>query len=298
MRRLMGALAYAYDAAELYYGRLCASALAHKLPAPGATAPYLGWTPENRLRLVVDAWACIDHLARMEKLVLRFPYGDPRPPEVIEFLDKIVPARRIRNRIQHLDEDIFEGKNCNSGNPVLGAVSWTDGRFPLGHAQYSVSSGPTIDAGTAASWQVTPPKIPNTVSDFRLLAADQHVSIDDLVAAARSFVPVFERRLTSFVHGKILAWAGATGISVWATGKYWPCDMVGAIRFLPAEEGRFKVGQQECAFHVEVPPGTMIPPLPNTGIATGSVVNLPHICKAVFFFRAYSNPWWSVCSLT
>src|SRR5208282_2817616 len=45
-----------------------------------------------------------------------------------------------RNRIQHLDEDIFTGANCVEGYPVLGLVSWADGRALGGHIRYSISS--------------------------------------------------------------------------------------------------------------------------------------------------------------
>jgi hypothetical protein len=240
---------------------------------------------------VVDAWACIDNLARMEKLVLRFPYGGPKPKEVNEFLSKISPARIIRNRIQHLDEDIFKGENCSSGYPVLGAVHWTDGRFLEGHAQFAVSSGPTIDGGTPASFQVAPPKVPNTVSDFRLLAADQTVSIDDLIAAARAFIAAFEIRLIRWISRQIWAWVGATGIPAWAFGKYWPCDMITAFRFLPKGEA-FTFSQDQFAAHVEVPPGIMVPPLLEKDRILDTGAGASYTCKTSKFLRVYPAPWW------
>ena len=76
-RRLLGALAYANDSAELSFARLKEAARAYRLPTEGLGYEEAGWVPANRLSIITDAWACIDHLNRARKLVQRFPYADP-----------------------------------------------------------------------------------------------------------------------------------------------------------------------------------------------------------------------------
>jgi hypothetical protein len=254
-RRLLGALAYAHDGAELSYLRMKEAARAYSMPMADSTpSPELGWTPENRLRIVSDSWACIDNLSRMRRLVTRFPYGDPRPPEVDLFLDVLKPAHDIRNRIQHLDEDIYAGKNCAEGHPVVGTVTWVDARFPDGHARYGISSGPTIDGGTMLKTRIGPPRVADDVGDFGLMAADQAINLDDLIEAARTFMVAFEVMMDRSVKSGVRAAAEAKGVPLDVAGSHWVCDMVTAM-FFRQEGEAWKLVQSFG--NVEVPPGVV-----------------------------------------
>jgi hypothetical protein len=255
LRRLLGALAYANDSAELSFTRLKDAARAYRLPIDGLGYQEAGWVPANRLSIVTDAWACIDHLNRAHKLVNRFPFGDPRPPEVDPFLDAMKPAASIRHRIQHLDEDIFEGANCTEGNPVLGAVSWADARVSAGHIRYSISSGPSIDAGHWAKTHITDVDGAGDVVDFRLMAADQSVHLGDMMKALSDFMSAFE---VTASHSALVGLRSAAMAKSSALEEPRPtgiADMTTAMRMRRKPEGGWECGNSDGFWLVEVPPG-------------------------------------------
>jgi hypothetical protein len=255
LRRLLGALGYANDSAELAFARLKDAARSYRLPSNGVTYEAAGWVPSNRLSIITDAWTCIDHLNRARKLVQRFPCGDPRPPEISPFLDALKPAMLIRNRIQHLDEDIFTGKNCVEGYPVLGAVSWADARGSGGHIRYSVSSGPTIDGGRMSNVELTDVDDAGDVVDFRLIAADQSVRFDEMMAALTDFMRAFEVTARRAVILAIHAAAVERGLSIEALRPHGVADMTNAMRMRRKPEGGWKCGHGDRFALVEVPPG-------------------------------------------
>jgi hypothetical protein len=251
-RRLIGALVYAYDGADLSYKRMKEVAHAYSLPKERSETVESGWTPENRLAIVVDAWTCIDNLNRMRRLVTRFQYGDPRPDEVEKLLDALKPAQAIRNRIQHLDEDIFESKNCTEGHPVLGAITWIDSRVSEGRALFGVSSGPTIDAGKMLSRKIKSPTVIAEVGDFELMASDQTVNMDELINAAHLFMAKFERTLQSGISTTLRKAAEEKGVPLKQAGSYWPSDMVVAVRYRKDGQG-WKTTSTDYFASVEVP---------------------------------------------
>jgi hypothetical protein len=256
LRRLLGALAYANDGAALSFARLKEVARAYRLPSDGLSYEDAGWVPVNRLSVITDAWASIDHLSRARKLVQRFPYGGPRPPEVSLFLDAMKPATAIRNRIQHLDEDIFGGVNCSEGNPVLGAVSWADARVSAGHVRYSISSGPQIDSGTAASIQLTDVDGAGDVVDFRLMAADQTVSLDEMMNALTNFMGAFEVTLSSAIISSLRDAAMQKGVPLEDPRPHGTADMTTATRMRRKPGGGWECDNGDMFGMVEVSPGS------------------------------------------
>jgi|WetSurMetagenome_2_1015567.scaffolds.fasta_scaffold73710_2 hypothetical protein len=254
-RRLLGALAYAHDSAELSFERLRQTAREYRLPVGGLSYEQAGWTPQNRLSMVTDAWACIDHLNRASKLVRRFPCGDPKPAEIEPFLTATKPAGSIRNRIQHLDEDIFEGKNCVEGHPILGAISWADAREPGGHVRYSISSGPSIDGGNFAAHQLSDVDGAGNVLDFRLMAADRTVHLDPMMAALADFMGAFEVTVSRAVINGLRAAAIAKGRPLEERRPHGVADMTLAMRMKRSPDGGWKCGNGDGFAHVEVPPG-------------------------------------------
>jgi hypothetical protein len=255
-RRLLGALAYANDSAEFSFARLKEVARAYRLPTDGLSYGEAGWVPANRLSMITDAWACIDHLNRARKLVQRFPCADPRPPEVDPFLDATKPAASIRNRIQHLDEDIFTGANCVEGNPVLGAVSWADARASDGHVRYSISSGPSIDGGRMAAAQITDVDGAGDVVDFRLMAADQTVHFDEMMKALANFMGTFEVTVSRAVISGLRAAAAEKGVPLEEPRPHGIADMTMAMRMRRKPEGGWGCGNGDGFAIVEVAPGS------------------------------------------
>ncbi len=255
-RRFLGALAYASDCAELSFERLRQAARAYHLPTAGGSYEDAGWTPMNRLSIITDAWACVDHLNRARQLVKRSPYGNPRPPEVDPFLAATKPALDIRNRIQHLDEDIFTGANCAEGNPVLGAVSWADARILGGHIRYSISSGPSIDGGLMAGAQLTDVDGAGDVLDFALKAADQAIHLDETMKALAAFMAAFEVTVSRAITVGLREAATRQGVSLQEPRPHGITDMTTAMRMRRKAEGNWEFGNGDGFGLVEVPVGS------------------------------------------
>jgi hypothetical protein len=206
--------------------------------------------------MITDAWTCIDHLNRARKLVQRFSYGDPRPAEIDPFLDATKPSASIRNRIQHLDEDIFSGANCVEGNPVLGALSWACARTLGGHIRYSISSGPSIDGGSMGAAQITDVDHTGDVVDFRLMAADQTVCLDKMMKALADFMMVFEVTVNRAVISGLRDGAAQKGIPVETFYPHNTSDMTIAMRMRRKPEGGWECGNGDWFGIAEVGPGS------------------------------------------
>jgi hypothetical protein len=256
LRRLLGALAYANDSAELSFARLSEAARRYRIPSDDLSYDEAGWVPANRLSIITDAWACVDHVNRARKLVRRFQYGDPKPSEVALFLNATKPAALIRNRIQHLDEDIFKGTYCVEGKPVLGAVSWADARCSEGHIRYSISSGPSIDGGQVNIAQITDVDGVGNVLDFRLEAADHAVHLDETMKALTDFMSAFEISVRQAVISSLRAAAVLQGVSLHDPRPHGITDMTVATRMSRNPEGGWTFGNGDCLASVEVPPGS------------------------------------------
>lgn len=255
-RRFLGALAYASDSAELSFDRLRQAARAYRLPTSADGYEEAGWTPANRLSIITDAWACVDHPNRARQLVKRSSYGSPRPPEVDPFLAATKPALDIRNRIQHLDEDIFTGANCVEGNPVVGAVSWADARILGGHIRYSISSGPSIDGGFMAGMQLADVDGAGDVLDFALKAADQTIHLDETMKALAAFMAAFEVTVSRAIAMGLREAAARQGASLQEPRPHGITDMTMAMRMTCTPEGGWLSGNGEAFVVVEVPPGS------------------------------------------
>lgn len=255
-RRWLGALAYASDCAELSFERLKETARAYRFPTHDLSCEDAGWVPENRLRIIHDAWSCIDHISRTRNLVGRFPYGDCRPAEVDAFLQATEPAKSIRNRIQHLDEDIFEGKNCEEGHPVLGTVSWADARISGGHIGFAVASGPMIDGGKLVNFPVKEVDGAGDVINFELRAANRTVSLDNIMHALANLIERFEQTLRVNIAILLRDAALTKGVSLEEAGRHNITDMTNAFRMRSKPEGGWVFGSPgDFVSCVEVPPG-------------------------------------------
>ena len=259
VRRLFGALAYAVDGAEMSYDRLHRTATGYHIPANGQPS-LRTWLPESRLSAIVDAWAVIDHIVRLRKLLPRFDYEGEQPAEVQTFLSGTEPARQIRNRLHHLDEDIFNGVFCEEGHPAVGTVSWVDTREPPLQRRYSIASGPHIDAGTSMQ-TIMGHCDPDKVSNFKLMASDQTVSIDDLMRELRIFVPAFEARARSSATSSINAAIEEQGAPLEQLIANPVTDMTLVATFKPTGPDSWEMGSDGLFGLVEVPPGAYCHPL-------------------------------------
>jgi hypothetical protein len=230
------------------------TAAQYQLPPLGSKANPTDWNARNRLSIIVDAWAFIDHVSRVRKLVKRFPWETSEPP-VQDFLASTKSAD-IRNRLHHLDEDIFAGKNCSEGHPILGSVSWVDTRAPGGHTRFSISSGPTIDAGNWGGFRADPITSSEPVCQFRLTASDREADLDELQEGLRAFARLLESSSRQSVDRAIAAEApkrGKTPEQLCASGV---ADMTFAFRLEPNGEDGWSIVPEQCHAIVEVAPHT------------------------------------------
>jgi hypothetical protein len=258
VRRLFGAFAYAIDGAELSFGRLKATAARYQAPQPCQQLTDI-WMPEMRLSVITDAWAFIDHITRLRKLLPRFDYENGNMPELVQgFLDRTDDARQIRNRLQHLDEDIFGGVFCEEGHPVLGTVSWVDTRNAPIQRRYAVSSGPSIDAGTMMEFSVERTE-PGIVTNFRLMASDRIVNLDRLLSEVRDFVRDFEIKVGNSVSDSVRAAASERGVAEEALSASGIADAVFLMAFAPKGPEAFEVIEDSTHGLVEVAPGSYRP---------------------------------------
>jgi hypothetical protein len=258
LRRLMSGLGYAYDAAEFHYERMTEAAKAFFHPEGKAEARYMGWSPERRLSVIADAWACIDNLNRCLRLVNRFSYGDPRPEMVDPFLAAVKPAKLIRDRIQHLEEDFSSGENCEKGHPVFGTVAWIDTRYPGGFLRFFISSGPTIEKGLITSYQFTGDEhLASDVDRFSLMAFDQTVSLTELMVLTRKFMQSFEGIVRAAIFNAIRTAAADRGASLEHVGRNALTDMVSALAFRKEGENQYKWVVEDSYSRVEIPLGVL-----------------------------------------
>lgn len=257
-RRLFGGLAYAYDGAELSFGRLREAARSYRLP-DAHDYDLAGWIPASRLSIIADAWTFVDHVNRARKLAGRLPMADPPPPEVAIFIAASKPANAIRNRLHHLDEDIFKGENLTEGHPVLGAVSWADARGDGGHVRYSIASGPSIDAGLIGKMQLTDVDGAGDVVDFRLMAGDRTAQLDELRNALVDFMGALEETVARRVRSSLRSAATEQGVSLERAGVHGIADMTMAVRMnAKPQGGGWTTRLEEDGFgRSEVPPGVI-----------------------------------------
>ncbi|WP_155263066.1 hypothetical protein [Sphingomonas segetis] len=253
VRRLFGATAYAIDGAEFSFDRLTRTAAAYAAPAGGEKPSVAAWSPEMRLSVVTDAWAFIDHVNRLRKLLQRFDYDGATPARVQQFLDATEPARQIRNRLQHLDEDIYTGAFSEEGHPVLGTVTWIDARDHPLQRRYAVASGPSIDAGKMIEFEVN--ELPaGAIGHFQLMASDKRVDLDGLLDELRDFVPAFEQMTERSIGESIRTAATERSIEPEALCGSGITDMTMLATFVPTGPGAFTLQDDGMHGVVEVPP--------------------------------------------
>lgn len=257
LRRLMGGLGYAFDGAEMYYGRVKSAARGFYVPGHTKEQRENSWTSELRLSVVLDTWSCVDSLNRCRQIVSRFPYGDPHPVFVDDYLAQMETVRLLRNRIQHLDEDYQSGKHFDLGHPVFGTVSWTDTRFPNGFLQFAISSGPIVEGGLMQRYAFKKNFTgTDCITDICLMAFDRTANLDELMQTTRSFITNFESLVKSSVVETLRRAAVSRGVPLEQAGRNAVCDMISAMAFYK-NGNHWVLVTDESSAKVEIPLGSL-----------------------------------------
>ncbi|MBY0510641.1 MAG: hypothetical protein K2P94_10890 [Rhodospirillaceae bacterium] len=82
--------------------------------------------PESRISILSDAWFTLDTLNRLRVLIGSYPDASARTlPAVVLFLNRAKSVETVRNRFQHLAEQLSRRVELeHSAQAILGQVSW------------------------------------------------------------------------------------------------------------------------------------------------------------------------------
>jgi hypothetical protein len=71
---------------------------------------------------VLDAWSIVDLVHRLRSLIEQAPGIKQKSPSLLSFMKKTADVERLRNAVQHLNQQIHKIADLNI--PVWGALSW------------------------------------------------------------------------------------------------------------------------------------------------------------------------------
>jgi hypothetical protein len=255
IRRLMAGLGYAFDAAGLAFDRLHETARAFYLPGDGKAERLARFTPNRRLALIADAWSVVDNLARLRAIAGEFPVGNPAPVELTTYLSASDEVRLMRNRGQHLNQDYAKDMHFEGDNPVFGAVTWIDPRYPGGDIRTGVISGPMINPkGNANLLKIRMSSAESDdVCNFELLAFDRQINLDASYMDAEQFLAAFENTLQRNIYKQLRDGAAEQNAPLEPLLEVRPCDVVISLAFLANSTGWDMVAEDSIA-QTEIPP--------------------------------------------
>lgn len=78
--------------------------------------------PHDFASAVLDAWSIVDLIHRLRGLIEQAPGIKQKSPPSLSFLKKTAGVERLRNSVQHLNQQIHKIADLNI--PVWGALSW------------------------------------------------------------------------------------------------------------------------------------------------------------------------------
>jgi hypothetical protein len=78
--------------------------------------------PHDFASAVLDAWSIVDLIYRLRGLIEQAPGIKQKSPPLLSFLRKTADVERLRNSVQHLNQQIHKIADLNI--PVWGALSW------------------------------------------------------------------------------------------------------------------------------------------------------------------------------
>ncbi|MNF60274.1 hypothetical protein D3C84_418870 [compost metagenome] len=255
LRKLLGALGYAFDAVELHHARLIAAA--SDFYQPESPPKFTELAPEQRIGMISDAWSCLDWMHRFRQLVRRMPFGEPRPLFVDPFLEELDKIRLLRNRLHHFDEDFEAGEHCESGHPILGSLSWIDSRYASGFLYAFIASGPSVEGGALANLPILAREdLPSEIGNFSLLAFDRTLSLSAMLSTIREFMHEFEPLVQTAIANTLREAATERNVPLEVAGRYAPCDMITAMA-LDSDGDQWTWNTASSYSRVEVAPGCM-----------------------------------------
>lgn len=108
---------YSVEMADLAHTRL-RETLYEIAQSPTAPEPY----PHEFASAVLDAWSIVDLVHRLRGLIEQAPGVKQKSPPLLSFMKKTAEVERLRNSVQHLNQQIHKIAEFNI--PVWGALSW------------------------------------------------------------------------------------------------------------------------------------------------------------------------------
>lgn len=108
---------YSVEMADLAHNRL-RETLYEIAQSPHAPDP----ASHDFASAVLDAWSIVDLVHRLRGLIEQTPGIKQKSPPLLSFMKKTADVERLRNAVQHLNQQIHKIADLNI--PVWGALSW------------------------------------------------------------------------------------------------------------------------------------------------------------------------------
>lgn len=108
---------YSVEMADLAHSRL-RETLYEIAQSPHAPDP----ASHDFASAVLDAWSIVDLMHRLRGLIEQAPGIKQKSPSLVSFMKKTADVERLRNSVQHLNQQIHKIADLNI--PVWGALSW------------------------------------------------------------------------------------------------------------------------------------------------------------------------------
>lgn len=147
---------------------------------------------------ITEAWAIVDSLYRLRKLLEDTPGLKQKSPELQLFYRKTKCLKDLRDSIQHLDEYIE--KYVSNKIPAWGRVSWVYPTSPQSYKACMINLG-----DVQPDWKLMPSRMGEkmrTPVDFITITAENTVCLTHMIDALEQLMPWLNNQLNNTFNRK------------------------------------------------------------------------------------------------
>jgi hypothetical protein len=153
--------------------------------------------PSHEIMLAVgEIWSVVDSANRVRVLVQRTPHLRRLSPEVELFLRATANVEKMRNYMQHIDQEISQTSDCPT--PLWGSISWQTAADPT--AQITLLTG-TKHVQYSAVGLVYDRFEKKFVRPFELVVGEVILDVDDVVRRVAGINELLIKWTASFELG-------------------------------------------------------------------------------------------------
>jgi hypothetical protein len=162
-------------------------------------ADFLSKEPNKLAQIAItEAWAVVDHLYRLRKLLDDTPELNKKSPKLQVFYRKTKDLKPLRDSIQHLDEHILEYVQKNIS--AWGRLHWV-----CPSSQKSYKACMIISGDFNVGWNLMPSHMGEKIRtpiDFISLTTDTTVCLTHMIDALDQLVPWLNDQLNGYFDRK------------------------------------------------------------------------------------------------